>query len=87
MIHVIEGHHIVLADRLVLAYLTGNDDAYRITEDELGECPDCWRIIAKHLAGWLVSTMWQDKEKAAADIEADISEVLSADDDDDYGGL
>lgn len=42
---------VIFADRLVLAYLTGDDDATDLIAAEVGECADCWRVIAEALAG------------------------------------
>jgi hypothetical protein len=45
-----EPRHAALAQRLILAHLTGDEDVYDITIDEIGECPGCWRGIAEYLA-------------------------------------
>lgn len=39
-----------LARRLILAILTGNDDAYCYTRADLGDCLDCHRSLIRFLA-------------------------------------
>jgi hypothetical protein len=44
-----EPRHAALGQRLILAHLTGDEDAYDITIHEIGDCPGCWRSIAEYL--------------------------------------
>ncbi len=44
-----------LAGRLVLAYITGDDDARYRAADDVADCPGCWRIIAEKIAATATS--------------------------------
>jgi hypothetical protein len=46
-----------LAQRLVLAFLTQDEDAHDMAANEVGDCAGCWRCIAEYLVAELVLVM------------------------------
>lgn len=68
----------LIANRMVLALLNGDDDAFLLAGEEVDQCPRCWQLIADVLAGmaagYIEAELGQDD--AAAMIENDIAELL-----------
>jgi hypothetical protein len=72
--------HATLTLRLILAELTGDDDARDTVVEEINDCPDCWRAIATRAVFEAAACMWLHfgDERAIAEIQAELSGTLDA---------
>ena len=60
------------ARRLLLARITNDADATKLVDDEIGDCPHCWRLVACY-AVRLAANGWFH----AADNDAVVASLLA----------
>ncbi len=83
----ITSEQVIVADELVLWALGSREGEY--PGDAIGECAQCWRDVAMHLANWLTTKLgvaWTDISAGSArwheviaEIKNDIAEIRSLD--------
>jgi hypothetical protein len=57
------------AQRLLLAELTRDTDGARLVADEIGNCPHCWRLVARY-AVRLAANGWFHADDEGAIVES-----------------